>query len=90
MILELLDINISISLVVGALYGLSLRLQQKFFKRFHDRPSAFFFAFSIVSIARMILAGWFMYNLLHMNYLKGILNGIICIVALFLLMQKKA
>jgi hypothetical protein len=90
MILDFFDIYISISIVVGALYGLSLRLQQKFFERFHNRPSTFFYAFSLVSIVRMILVAWFIYNILHMNYLKGILNGIICIVTLFVLMQKKA
>lgn len=84
------DKQIIISLIVGALYGLSLRLQRGFFSEFHDRPSAFFYFFSLISIGRMMVIGFFIYNLLHMDYLKGILNGAICVVTLVLLMQKKA
>ena len=90
MIVELFNIDICISIIVGALYGLSLRLQKKLFSQFQNRPSAFFYFFTVITIVRMIIIGWFLYNILHMVPLKGILNGTICIVTLFLLMQKKA
>lgn len=84
------DTDIIISILVGALTGLSLHLQKNYFIKFEDRPNTFFYSFTLISISRMIIIGLFIYNLLHMEYLKGILNGVICIVTLFLLMQKKA
>jgi hypothetical protein len=87
---EILDYSIFLSIGMGALQGLSLRLQKKYLIHLLSRPTAFFYIFISISMLRMSLTALFVYNLLHMEYLKGILNGIICVVTLFLLMQKKA